>query len=153
MISESIDELSRVEFDACLHDTPKTLKNFLKRIPYYNDKNTWYNIYLSCLLTFLNAIVLDKKTLERIQALKYKEVIDSSQKIWKYNIENNIILYHLDDNMKDYIRVLVKEFQHVMSNDLSSYFKTYIPSNNSMQYVALSELNNNSITDWTENEN
>lgn len=40
MISESIDELSRIDFDACLHDTTKTLKNFLKRIPYYNDKNT-----------------------------------------------------------------------------------------------------------------
>jgi len=38
MISESVDEISKVEFTACLHDITKTFKTFLKRIPYYQDK-------------------------------------------------------------------------------------------------------------------
>lgn len=38
MLSESVDELSRVEFDLCLHSIDKTIKKFLKRIPYYSDK-------------------------------------------------------------------------------------------------------------------
>jgi hypothetical protein len=37
-ISESVDELSRVEFDLCLHDIVKTIRNFLVRIPYRKDK-------------------------------------------------------------------------------------------------------------------
>jgi len=55
--------------------------------------------------------------------------------------------------MRDYIKVLVRELQTVMSNDLSSYLKTYIPSNDSMQYIALSELNNNTVYDWRDSEN
>ena len=38
MLSESVDELSRVEFDACLEDVNKTIKKFLKKIPYRTDK-------------------------------------------------------------------------------------------------------------------
>lgn len=38
ILSESVDELSKVEFDLCLGNIDKTIKNFLQRIPYYSDK-------------------------------------------------------------------------------------------------------------------
>ena len=150
-ISESVDELSRVEFDLCLHDIVKTIRNFLVRIPYRKDKIVWQNIYISCLLTLLNKIVIDSRDLVKIQNLKYKDIIDSMQDIWANQSE--VILYHLDDNMENYIRILVREIQHVVANDLSTYLRTYIPSNSGMQYIALSEINNKSRYDWGDNIN
>ena len=82
MLSESVDEISRVEFDLCLQNIPKTIKTFLKRIPYYHcDKVLWNNIYISCLLTFLDSIVICKKDYDRITSLKYKDIHKSIQSI------------------------------------------------------------------------
>ena len=49
--------------------------------------------------------------------------------------------------MSGYIRVLVRELQHVIATDLSSYLHTYIPSDDSLQYIALSEINSQSRYD------
>ena len=81
MLSESVDEISKVEFDTCLHDIPQTFKLYLKRIPYYKDKKLWNNIYISCLLTFLDNIVIDKRTYERLKLLKYKEITQCLSKM------------------------------------------------------------------------
>ena len=45
-----------------------------------------------------------------------QEYID---KLYKKERENCIILYHLDDSMKDYITVLVNEIRHLVAQDLS----------------------------------
>lgn len=44
--------------------------------------------------------------------------------------------------MEQYIKVLVREIEHVIANDLSSYLHTYVPTTSGMKYLAMSELNN-----------
>lgn len=49
--------------------------------------------------------------------------------------------------MKDYIKVIVNQIQHIVAEDLSFNLHSYIPSNSGMQYIALSEINNKSRYD------
>ena len=81
MLSESVDEISRVEFDVCLHDSIRTFRAYLKNIPYYSNRLEWNNIYISCLLTLLNSITVDKRTMDKINSFKFKNVQDSVQQV------------------------------------------------------------------------
>jgi hypothetical protein len=71
MLSDSIDELSMVEFNLCLGDIIKTARAFLSTIPYHTDKAMWNNIYTSVMLTFLNHVTLSNKDITRIKNLKF----------------------------------------------------------------------------------
>jgi len=142
-LSESIEDISSLDFDLCLSDICKTAKNFLKRIPYKTNKTVWNNIYLSCLLTLLNILTLPNKTIERINNLKYDihnrpKAVDN---LYKDSPENLVILYHLDDSMRDYIWVLVQEIRHLMAKDLSLTLKTYVPVTSTMNAMALADIN------------
>lgn len=142
MLSDSIDSLSMVEFDCCLGDIVKTSKAFLSQIPYKNDPVMWTNIYISCMLTFLNAVTLTQKDINRIR--NFKKGLASKDgymdALYMKEARNSTILYHLDDNMYDYITVLTREMKHAIAKDLSLEFDTYIPGNSGMRVLIDQEL-------------
>ena len=142
MLSDSIDELSMVEFNLCLGDIIKTARAFLSTIPYYTDKAMWNNIYTSVMLTFLNHVTLSNKDITRIKNLKFgldnrEHYLDN---LYDQQTRDGTILYHLDENMKDYITVLTKELKHVIAKDLSLSLSQYIPGNSGMRMLIDSEL-------------
>lgn len=116
----SLNKLQVSDFKSCLDDFIKTIKQFVYSLPYDNDLYI-QNVYTSCILSFLNSVVLSKKHKKKLNKLKKdgrltQEYID---KLYKKERENCIILYHLDDSMKDYITVLVNEIRHLVAQDLS----------------------------------
>ena len=126
-----VDEIHLCEFKLYLNDVVKTSREFLKKIPYYKDRATWNNIYISCLLSFLNSITISNKNLDRINSFKNNkdDNPETMYKIYKEELEDSVILYHLEKDMKDYIEVLVKQLKHIISCDLSSMIQSSLPSN------------------------
>ena len=61
-----------------------------------------------------------------------------------------MILYHLDDNMKDYIRILVIQIKHILAKDLSEIIHTNIDSLSMSYSMILSEVNGNKMIDYYE---
>ena len=149
VISQSLDKLSLVEFDCCLDNITDTARKFLTHIPYPENSKQWINIYLSCLLTFLSCVTLPNKSLERLRTYKNKFRQDSIAEFYtKEKLKpESVILYHLNENMRGYIFVLVNEMRHVMAKDLSQSLKTYIPSSSVLGTFTLSELNGESTSD------
>lgn len=90
----------------------------------------------------MDNVVICKKDYDRIKSLKYKDLYTSMQDISDEQ-RKEIILFHLPSNMEQYIKVLVREIEHVVANDLSSYLHTYVPSTN-VKYLAMAEINNGS---------
>ena len=141
-LEDTVDALTLVEFESCLHDIVKTIKFFLNKIPHKRDSSEWQNIYMSCLLTFLNSVTLSNADIVRIKnyskntSNKYLSLIED------YNKQaDGVILFHLDDKFRDYILVLVREIKRAVAADLSSSVGTHIPSRQSLAIVALSNLN------------
>ena len=69
-VMRSADTLNVAEFSLYLGDFMQTIREFLKTIPYKYESTTWNNIYLSCLLTFLNSVTLSNKQKSRLKHLE-----------------------------------------------------------------------------------
>lgn len=146
---ESTDRLATVEFNICLDDVCSTAKKFLSKIPYSKNSSMWYNIYLSCLLTFLDSITLSNTEKAKVARLKtsYEYKMRYVEKIYKAQSIGTPILYHLDKSMSNYIRVLTTEMKHAISSDLSSLTHTYIPSTSGMNRLMLADINSEDMED------
>lgn len=120
-ISDESDIFDRIEFEAALDDIPHIIHRYVNKLIVLKDKSDLKNIYISCLLTFIDMIALTEK--ERSYALA---VPDNSSHIianlYKKNLYRDPILYHLPAEMSNYIKVIVRELQHVVAKELS--FKT-----------------------------
>ena len=140
-LSDSIDKMNLMEFKYCLGDIIETARNYIDKIPYRTDDKIWNNIYLSCLLTFLNSITLKNKDIKRINNLKIKRnAIYSIEDLYAKESCDKVILYHLKDNMHDYIYVLTNCMKRAIAKDLCGILHTYIPTNSGMKNLIFSEL-------------
>ena len=132
----SIDEMN-----VYMHDIPKTVRHFMRKIPYKEGTSEWANIYLSCLLTFINSVTLSNDNRSKLSELSAGVSYDSIEKMYEQSREDGVILYHLDDRMYDYIKVLSNEIRHIIYADLSQSLHSYVPSDAELQVTALSAVN------------
>lgn len=133
-VRQTVDSLRVVEYTAYMRDIVSTIKDFVKTSVYASDKKTWNNIYLSCLLSFLNGVTLSNKAKEKLKSLQNvkQSVIN---KLYKYERDNEVILYHLDDSFRDYIKVLVNQIRHIVASDMSHILNTDIYTEASMEDI------------------
>lgn len=136
---DSIEKSSMIKFEDCLGDIINTSKKFLSCIPYKEDKAMWTNIYISCMLTLLSSIVLDKNSKEKIKA-RY----DNPDIVLSTYLKRNedVILFHLDEDMREYIRILTRELKHVIAKDISLTTHSYNKVEGMIDNLVLAEVNN-----------
>lgn len=145
-IYESLDRMYHVEFDLCLENCCKSIKQLVEKIPYKKDSTTWYNIYMSCLLSFLNSITISNYDLRRIA--NFKQVTDTTFiDYYEKEAVDPVILYHLPNDMHDYILVLLREIKHELAIELSQETHQYIGTNSGIYALMMSELNGYDPTD------
>lgn len=137
-LSNSIDALSVIEFESTLQDVPRTVRCYLKRIPYSGI--TWHNIYLSCLLTLLNSITLTTEQIKKINNISTPVLRDNRLETY-YKLESDkVLLYHLDESMENYIKVLVRQIKHIIAKDLSLELHTYIPASTGFHQAMVEDI-------------
>lgn len=129
-IQQSVGELCSVEVGMYLEEIPATLRMYLKQIPYAGKPAEWNDIYLSCLLTFLNRITLSNENKAKLQSFADEDKIksDTYDKMLQEEKEDSVILFHLDKSMKGYIEILVEKMLSVLASDISSIMNDYMPS-------------------------
>lgn len=140
LVSESTDFLSRVEFEACLGDIIKGLRAYLTHIPYSENSIIYNNIYLSCLLSFLNSIVLDSRSLKKLFN-SYSP--DQLEALYRKQNKDFVILFHLPAEMKGYIQALTNGMKHYIAKDLSWQGRDYISSHSNMLSLLANSISNN----------
>lgn len=142
VISKTLDGMTAIEFDACLSGISGIVYSFVSKLPYKVGTKKWNDIYLSCLLSLLSMMTLPKKDIERINSYKNEFRKDNMDEFYKVrgNLPEDVILYHLNENMRSYIFVLVNEIKHLISKQLTQCMNTYVPT--SVLSMNLYELNN-----------
>lgn len=141
-LSSSINSLKVVDFSFCLDNIMNTIKSFVYKLP-YSSKIEQQNIYISCILSLLNSIVLSNKNKEKLEELRRTERLKelNVDKLYKKERNNCIILYHLDISKKDYITVIVNEIRHLIAEDLSNILNENIESEANMKSLLISSIN------------
>lgn len=142
---------NEVELEACLSSVCKTIRDFLKENPYYNNEKEWNNIYISCLLTILNSFILSKKDRYRVDNIKENPYHKEDNKLHEiesvYNKSTNreVLLYQLEDNMSDYITVLCRRIKsHLSATFKISSYDTCIDESDLIR-ITIDEMSNNNL--------
>lgn len=106
------------EFDLYLNDIPDVIWSHIKKTPYRGSNLK--NIYISCVLTILNGMTLSNTQKKRLESLKVKPDVYDTIECKMYEEERkSVILYHLDDTMRDYISVLCSRIRNMIIEDLN----------------------------------
>ena len=138
------EEVKETDILFYLRDLPKTIKYLIYEHNFYkNDKVMMKNIYLSCLLSFLNIITFSEADKEKFETAytsvdaKYRLLA----KIYAKNRTEGIILYHLDAEYEDYIRVLVNKIFRYLKQDIMEISNQYTISDEVMTNILFLEVN------------
>lgn len=133
------------ELDCCVDIYLKTISKEIKHIVYTTCINmaegnikTLKNIYVSCLLSVINSITYSKDDLESI-ATTYtlpESKYLYANRLYNKNKENCVILYNLNDDWYDYIKLTVRRIFKQMRDDITELSRT----NFSVSEDVLSEL-------------
>lgn len=147
----TLNALQISNFKSCLDDITSTIRDFVYRLPYDTDLYI-QNVYISCILSLLNSVTLSKKNINRLNQLRKSGKLTQNHinKLYKKERDNCVILYHLKDDMKDYIKVLVNEIRHLISEDLSSILNESINFESNIKSILISSLNNDLKQDFDE---
>ena len=117
-ISDEANIFNNMEFSYTLSSVSMIVKSHLQKIPYKKNSCEWLNIYVSCMLTLLDSITLSNFNKDRVAHIHRSkdQIVDRLYTELRYS---DPILFHLDESMSNYIRVLVNELRKVISSQLS----------------------------------
>ena len=139
-VCSKIDFTSKFEFDSYLSSVDTIVRDTLKTIPYKKSTSEWNNIYISCMLSFLNSITLSNKDIRRLNNFKRPNSLNDDLLNFLYQKErsNSTILFHLPNSMYNYITILTNKIRHRLSKDLSQVLHTQFPSCITMRNLLMS---------------
>lgn len=127
----STSDYNACEFALCLKDLPRCVWETCKRTPYSKDPYKLVNIYTSVLLTILNQITLPNKVQEQL-ATSGENLYTSeyfTDKLFKTKEPlDDVILLHLEEEMRSYILFLANRSKKVLARDLSQVIQSWEPS-------------------------
>lgn len=136
-IADESDMHSRIDFEFSIDNIYNLCRSFLYKIPCRANSYEWHNIYCSCMLTLLDSItpVNSDKGLYDPQKLDHEQIMTLLK-----SLDKDPILYHLDAHMSNYIKVLVRELRHFISQQLTLETSSYIDSESSTKSMIIAAL-------------
>ena len=107
-----------------------------------------HNLYLSCMLTLLKSLTISNKNQARLnnKLLKKLPVDNLLDSIYAAEKQDDVVLYHLDKNMRNYVDVLVKRIKHSIAKDLKYLIGSYELSDDSLRDIMASPMGDCGVT-------
>jgi hypothetical protein len=141
-VSQKIDFMGKYEFGNYLESVDMIVKESLKSVPYKSNTPMWTNIYISCMLSLLNSVTLKNKDITRLNNFKRPNSLTDNllNELYLNERYDSTILYHLDDNMYNYITVLTNKVRHKLAQELSQSLHTPSPTYITMKNLLMSNI-------------
>lgn len=120
---------------------PQITREVILDTPYRNNKLMIERLYLSCILTLLNNFTLPNKVIEKIEKTKKDRdtvLVDS----FKSNEMKETILWHLNDDMRDYVNLLTNKIKDEVGKEMDTIKQSYILEDNVLDSVLNSVYEN-----------
>lgn len=135
-------DLLAVDAQYCLGQISATMKQILRNSPYHGNKVMTKNIYQSCLLTFLKSITMSNKNIARVENKVERKLPTENlrEQIYAKEKLDDVVLYHLDGSMRNYVDTLVKRLRHQIAKDLKYLIGSYSISDDVVRDILESPL-------------
>ena len=110
-----------------IENLPKLVKRVSSLTQFKNDKSITNNLYISCMLSLVNSITLNTKLEEAMQQKRENNTLRDSYIIENRlkNIEDTIILWHLDSSLKNLVKVLINRVKVMFMESIHTIGKNY----------------------------
>lgn len=100
-----------------LNEVPSIIINNIPRV-YKIDKAQYLNIYISCLLSMISSITLPNSYNDKFSKKQDKSTGFDEVKYYSKYLEDDIILWHLHDDLKDLIKVILNKTKNQLINEI-----------------------------------
>lgn len=138
VMSECKEDFSK-SYAESVRQLPKMLKEILQETPFRNDKVMCQKLYLSVLLTLLNDLTIPNKLKEKLSKVNmnnFKSDKELAKMMATYSSNKDTpILWHIDDDIRDYVRILVCKLKGEMSKEVRLFIHS-----NSMSDEAIDNI-------------
>ena len=149
---ENLSFTPQTHLNLYLDSISKTVHLYLKtHSPYRKQPLILKNIYISCMLSILNALVL---TEEDTDGLSDKYVTQEAKirylyRVYKENKDRCVCLYHLPPYFKNYMTVLVRQLFSVIGDEIKDLCKEDISiSEDVLMNISLMEIAGRDTNDY-----
>ena len=117
LIKEVIDEINNL---------PKLIKRVCKQSK-FTDKRLLNNLYISCLLSFLNNLTLNNKALKELNLRKKKHTNTEYfiTTLYQKEVDDEIILWELSDDYSDIVRLLLSRIKKLFIKEIVEIQNSY----------------------------
>lgn len=122
----------QMSFSYTSQSLDKIVRAHLLKIPFKKDSAEWLNIYTSCMLTLLDSVTLTNSMKQWYDSKRYYRY-EFLTRLYNELRKQPPILYHLPDNMSNYISILVNELRHVIAAEVSWTAQFHISANQAMK--------------------
>ena len=142
-IRSSNREIINSNINLYLNDLGKTISNYIDQICIYKDVMIKKNIKISCYLSLLGSVIFTESVVDDVVS-KYKTPKAKYSYlcgVYERNRENSIVLYHLDESLRNYIVVLVRRIYGLIESDIKLLnVEDHYVSDSVLADIAFSEL-------------
>ena len=111
------DKIAKLVFSE-IEDLPKLIDKVCKLTQFRGDASIRRNLYISCALSFLNYVTLSNKDLEKLEGSNESYYESFITRCRLRNIDDTIILWHLDKGMESMVKVLLNRVKIMFANKL-----------------------------------
>lgn len=111
-------------YDLAVTQIPYFITKFLDESPIRTDKLLCRRLYISSILTLINDIILPNKLKTKLDEKSKKHLDDKLTQKYINAYKNNKdkeILWHLDQNYSNYVRLIVSKTKELFSKELDYY--------------------------------
>lgn len=121
------DDLLKAEYKYYLTQLPSTVEHVLRESPYSNNPVMMHNLYISCLLTLLKMITMSNKNRAKLDNKEARclPTTDLMDKIYVEESQDDVVVYHLEKSMRNYVKLLVNRCKGEIAHDLRYIVGSY----------------------------
>ena len=134
----------RDRLEEAMFDTIKQLPHIIKRIvmqtPYKTDPLISRRLYISCLISFLKSITLSSSNVNRLKKRDERGTLTDEyiSKIYQNEKDHSVTLWHLEENMYDYVKVLCNKIRKKFCEELIEVKRSFQLTDEVMEAIMLS---------------
>lgn len=142
-IQQSYNDKLRNSVMEDIEKIPYIAKKVISKCAYRNDKVMCKNIYLSCILTFLDSITLPNQVKSRLDKKEDKNTLQDNDIITSFQKQKNqcCVLWHIPESLSDYIIVLTNKIKNEFAKMVEDSRDRYMLTDEVLHSIMMTSYN------------